>query len=192
MSNDQFPSGGNLAAIVALKATTLTPPIPLIFQLLVVPVTDNTASLSGKPHVSWKENANTAWLPPDRMIWFRKNYLPDQEDWTKWDSSPMFAPHDLFAKAPKTWIGVGERDILRDEAIAFGEKLTKAGVDVETKIYKNAPHPIMAMDGRSYYTLYMLMFELIKTNVHVIDLVIQGKCFFFYYRSFPQTVLPAL
>lgn len=144
-------SGGNLAAIVALKAPTLNPPIPVIFQLLVVPVTDNTASPSGEPHASWRDNANTAWLPPDRMIWFRKNYLPDQKDWAKWDSSPIFAPKDLFAKAPKAWIGVAELDVLRDEGIAFGEKLKSAGVEVETKIYRAAPHPIMAMDGRSIY-----------------------------------------
>ena len=101
----------------------------------------------------------------------------------------MFASHDLFAKAPKAWIGVAERDILRDEGIAFGEKLAKAGVDVETKIYKDAPHPIMAMDGKSYYTLYIFMFDPTKTYAHVIDL--QGKCFF-YYLLFSLTVLPAL
>ena len=32
-----FISGGNLAAIVSLKAQELTPPIPIIFQLLIVP-----------------------------------------------------------------------------------------------------------------------------------------------------------
>jgi acetyl esterase/lipase len=30
-------SGGNLAAIACLKAQELTPPIPIIFQLLIVP-----------------------------------------------------------------------------------------------------------------------------------------------------------
>jgi hypothetical protein len=32
-----FFSGGNLAAIACLKAQELTPPIPIIFQLLIVP-----------------------------------------------------------------------------------------------------------------------------------------------------------
>jgi len=35
----------------------------------------------------------------------------------------------------------------RDEGIAYGNKLLAAGVPAELKIYKGAPHPIMAMDG---------------------------------------------
>ncbi|TFY79656.1 hypothetical protein EWM64_g4355 [Hericium alpestre] len=140
-------SGGNLAAIVALKAPALSPAIPLVFQLLIVPVTDNTASVSGESHVSWTENANTPWLSPARMIWFKNNYLPKQEDWTKWDASPIFAPDDLVQKTPSAWIGVTEMDILCSEGIAYGEKLKKAGVDAEIKVYKGAPHPVMAMDG---------------------------------------------
>jgi len=53
----------------------------------------------------------------------------------------------MFHKVPKAWIAVAELDILRDEAIAYGDKLLAAGVPAEIKIYKGAPHPIMAMDG---------------------------------------------
>ncbi|KAF9564021.1 hypothetical protein CPC08DRAFT_748599 [Agrocybe pediades] len=136
-------SGGNLATILALKAveTKLTP--PLIFQLLIVPVTDNTASVEG----SWKENALTPWLSPARMMWFRNNYLPNQEDWTKWDASPLFAPDELVRQLPGAWIAVCEKDILKEEGVQYGDKLAKAGVEVEIEVYKGAPHPIMAMDG---------------------------------------------
>ncbi|KAJ3555027.1 hypothetical protein NP233_g12303 [Leucocoprinus birnbaumii] len=133
-------SGGNLAAILALKAAELK--IPLVFQLLIVPVCDNTASVENL----WKENANAPWLTPVRMEWFKNNYLPNKEDWTKWDASPAFAPIELMAKTPKAWIGVGEIDILMAEGIEYGEKLKRAGVEVETVIYPGAPHPIMAMD----------------------------------------------
>lgn len=144
---DHHRSGGNLAAIITHKAALATPPIPLVFQLLVVPVTDNTASTSGAPHASWHENANTPALTPSRMMWFRTNYSPNESDWIKWSNSPIFAPDELFKKSPPTWIGVTELDILRDEGIAYGEKLKQNGVSVETKIYKGAPHPIMAQDG---------------------------------------------
>ncbi|KAI0778246.1 alpha/beta hydrolase fold-domain-containing protein [Trametes elegans] len=143
-------SGGNLAAIVAHKAALSEPPIPLTFQLLVVPVTDNTASTTDDRYPSWKENANTVALVPAKMIWFRHNYSPNKEDWAKWDNSPIFAPDEAFKKSPPAWIGVAELDILRDEGIAYGEKLKKAGVPVEIKVYKGAPHPIMAMDGKSH------------------------------------------
>jgi acetyl esterase/lipase len=81
------------------------------------------------------------------MNWFKNNYLPNKEDWTKWDASPIFATDEMLSKTPSAWIGVGELDILRDEGVHYGERLSKAGVKVETKIYKGAPHPIMAMDG---------------------------------------------
>ncbi|EIM81452.1 uncharacterized protein STEHIDRAFT_85777 [Stereum hirsutum FP-91666 SS1] len=136
-------SGGNLASILALKAATLTPPAPLVLQLLIVPVTDNTASTSDL----WASNALTPWLSPGRMMWFRNNYLPNEADWTKWDASPIFAPKELLAKTPKAWIAVCECDILKEEGEKYGEKLKEAGVDVEVRVYEGAPHPIMAMDG---------------------------------------------
>ncbi|KAK0453002.1 alpha/beta hydrolase fold-domain-containing protein [Desarmillaria tabescens] len=136
-------SGGNLATILALKAAEMQPPIPLIFQLLIVPVTDNTASVE----TLWKENEHTAWLTPARMNWFKSNYLPDPRDWTKWDASPAFAPKELLERVPKAWIAVAELDILREEGIQYGKKMKELGVEVETVVYKSAPHPIMAMDG---------------------------------------------
>ncbi|KAJ7644030.1 alpha/beta hydrolase fold-domain-containing protein [Roridomyces roridus] len=136
-------SGGNLAAILALKAAEASPPIPLVFQLLIVPVTDNTATADDL----WAENALTPWLSPARMLWFRDNYLPNKEDYTKWDASPAFAPEELLAKVPKTWIAVCEADILREEGIVYGKKLAALGVETEIEVYKGAPHPIMAMDG---------------------------------------------
>lgn len=140
-------SGGNLAAILTHKAALSEPPIPLTFQLLAVPVTDNTATTSGVPYKSWAENANTVALNPGRMLWFRGYYLPNEKDHGAWESSPIYAPDEAFKRSPKAWIGVCELDILRDEGIAYGDKLKAAGVDVEVKVYKGAPHPIPAMDG---------------------------------------------
>lgn len=144
LETDSICSGGNLAAILALKAAEMKSPIPIVFQLLIVPVTDNTAS----EDTYWKENAETCWLSPDRMNWFKKNYLPNPEDWTKWDASPIFAPSELVKKVPSAWIGVAALDILAPEGVAYGEKLRKEGVDVKIDVYEGAPHPIMAMDGR--------------------------------------------
>ncbi|KAI9444773.1 alpha/beta hydrolase fold-domain-containing protein [Lactarius indigo] len=140
-------SGGNLAAVLTHKAAQLYPPIPLIFQLLIVPVTDNTASASGVPHASWRENRHTPWLSPARMLWFRRQYLPQESTWARWDASPLLAQDEMFRRVPRAWIAVMELDILRDEGISYGKKLLKAGVPAEIKTYRAAPHPIMAMDG---------------------------------------------
>ena len=109
----------------------------------MVPVCDNTASVENL----WKDNEKAPWLSPARMEWFKNNYLPNREDWTKWDASPTFAPVELLNKAPKAWLGICEIDILKAEGIEYGQKLQKAGVEVEIKVYPGAPHPILGMDG---------------------------------------------
>lgn len=146
-------SGGNLAAVLTHKAAQLYPPIPLIFQLLIVPVTDNTASASGIPHASWRENKHAPWLTPARMLWFRRQYLPHEQTRARWDASPLLAQDEMFSKVPKAWIAVAELDILRDEGIAYGNKLLAAGVPAKINTYQGAPHPIMAMDG-TYRLIY--------------------------------------
>ncbi|KZT02660.1 Alpha/beta hydrolase fold-3 [Laetiporus sulphureus 93-53] len=163
-------SGGNLAAVVALKAAAAEPPIPLVLQFLSVPAVDNTATTSGEPYKSWSENANTVQLSPGRMLWFRDNYLPNEKDRLAWDASPIFAPEELVKKVTKAWIAVMELDILRDEGIAYAEKLKKAGVEGEVKMYKGAPHPILAMDGvltiaRTFFSdAVQVLTEAFKTN----------------------------
>ncbi|KAG1899264.1 Alpha/Beta hydrolase protein [Suillus fuscotomentosus] len=119
-------AGGNLAAIISMKAAELKPlPIRLKLAQLIVPVTDNTALHTDDRYPSWKENANTVWLNTGRMLWFLRR--------TEWDNSPIFAPDELLAKSPKTWIAVMELDILRDEGLAYGERLKKVGVPVSHK-----------------------------------------------------------
>ena len=65
-----------------------------------------------------------------------------------WDASPIFAPEELVKQLPKTWIGVGEVDILKEEGIAYAKKLEGVGVDVELVVYHGAPHTIVAIDGK--------------------------------------------
>lgn len=132
-----------------MKAAELNPPIPLVYVQMIVPVTDNTAQPTGDPYPSWKECANTVWLNTGRMMWFRNFYVPNEADKKKWDCSPIFAPRELLKKTPPTWIAVMELDILRDEGLAYAEKLKEAGVHVTHKVYKGAPHQILAMDGGS-------------------------------------------
>ena len=77
-SDDLSFSGGNLAAIVALKAPTLGLLGPILCRLLIVPFTDDTTSVSGGKHLG--ESPDTAWLPVEHMKWFHDHYLPHMED----------------------------------------------------------------------------------------------------------------
>ncbi|KAG2006783.1 alpha/beta hydrolase domain-containing protein [Coprinopsis cinerea AmutBmut pab1-1] len=156
-------SGGNLAAVLAIKAntnqlpTTTSTPLPtnlIKFQLLIVPVIDNTLSPTSESTTStnststWSTNQHTPWLTPARMLWFRSNYLPNPTDRGNWDASPIFAPAEWVRGLPKTWIALAELDILCGEGLEYAEKLKKeGGVEVEVEVYRGAPHPVMAMDG---------------------------------------------
>ncbi|KAG9314331.1 Alpha/Beta hydrolase protein [Chiua virens] len=139
-------SGGNLSAIISMKAAQLSPPISILHVQMIVPVTDNTAQPTGDRYPVVEECANTVWLNTGRMIWFRDFYVPNVVDREKWDCSPIFAPDELLAKSPPTWVAVMELDILRDEGLAYADRLKKVGVSVTSKMYKGAPHQILAMD----------------------------------------------
>ncbi|KIL66603.1 hypothetical protein M378DRAFT_1028154 [Amanita muscaria Koide BX008] len=143
-------AGGNLAAALALKAPTITPPLPhpLIFQILVVPITDNTSTAtSPSPHASWKTNEHTPVLTPEAMLWARHSYLPDEAKRSEWLASPLLAPEDVLSGAPKTWVAVAELDILKDEAERYAEKLESAGVSVKVVRYEKVPHAFAVLDN---------------------------------------------
>ncbi|CAH6721635.1 hypothetical protein CLIB1444_06S06656 [[Candida] jaroonii] len=140
-------AGGNLTAIVTHKfaASELAAQYPpVVFQVLVVPVTDNTATAATQP--SWGENEFTTQLPAEKMLWYRALYLPNPDDCGHPESSPLFYPDESFAKVPPCFIAAAERDVLRSEAEAYGEKLKKNGVDTTVMIYRGMPHTAMVMD----------------------------------------------
>lgn len=141
-------AGGNLTAIVTNKyasselAKTLP---PVVFQVQVVPVTDNTATAETQP--SWGENEFTTQLPAEKMLWYRRLYLPNPEDCAKPESSPLFYSDESFAKVPPCFIAASECDVLRSEAEAYAAKLKKNGVPTTIVIYKGMPHTTMVMDA---------------------------------------------
>ncbi|KIW20522.1 hypothetical protein PV08_01097 [Exophiala spinifera] len=138
-------AGGNLSAVTALKASLQQPkPIPLVLQLLLVPVIDNTATVDS----TWSTRTHAPWLTPARMTWYRDMYLPNSKDALKWDASPNLAPAELLGKTPKTWIGIAEQDLLAPEAAAFADQLRTVGVDVDVEHYAGMTHTILAMNGK--------------------------------------------
>lgn len=143
-------AGGNLTAIICHKyaASSLSKDLPPIkFQMMVVPVTDNSAT--GETQKSWKENEKTPQLPATKMLWFRKIYLPKAgETLTEPESSPLFYPDESFKNVPPSFIAAGECDVLRSEAEAYDAKLRKNGVQSTIHIYKGMPHTAMVMNER--------------------------------------------
>ncbi|CRG83565.1 hypothetical protein PISL3812_00918 [Talaromyces islandicus] len=141
-------AGGNLAAVLTHKALLEKPAdIKFTKQILIVPVTDNTATTENT--WSWKEFEHTPALPAPKMMWYRNHYLPDTKEWSNPEASPLLYPNDdnHWAKLPPAVVVVGELDVLRGEGEAYATKLRENGVDAAVHVMQGMPHPFLAMDG---------------------------------------------
>lgn len=130
-------AGGNLAAVVALRAKERGGRLP-VFQLLVYPVTDFDLE-----RLSYVENADGYLLTTASMRWFWEQYVSRAEEMAHPHASPMRA--DSLAGLPPALIITAEFDPLRDEGEAFGARLREAGVPVEVTRYGGMIHGFFGM-----------------------------------------------
>ena len=126
-------AGGNLAAVIALKARDENGP-PISFQVLIYPVL-NVLSLHTK---SYDAFAKGYYLLKDDMEYFRSLYLPHKKDWTNPYASPLLAKD--VSKLPPALIITDEFDILRDEGEAYANRLKETGVPVRLSRYPGMIH----------------------------------------------------
>jgi acetyl esterase len=131
-------AGGNLAAVVALRARDAGGP-PLAFQLLVYPLVDFT---DDSP--SMREYADGHFLTAAGLEWFAQHYLPAAVDRRQPWVSPM---HARLAGLPPAFIQTAECDPLRDQGEAFARRLQEAGVRTELKRYEGMFHPFFSLPG---------------------------------------------
>lgn len=130
-------AGGNLAAVVAQQ--TKDEGYPPRLQLLWVPWVDMS-----RERASYELFATGFFLERVKMRWFTKNYIGDVPDKTNPMASPIFG--DVNGVAPAV-ILVGGFDPLRDEGVAYANKLKEAGVDTELKVYETLPHLLPLFAG---------------------------------------------
>lgn len=126
--------GGNMAAVVALKAKEAGAP-KLRFELLLWPVTDasfNTAS--------YQQFAQGHFLTEPMMQWFWDNYTTDPKQRAEIYASPLRASTEQLKGLPPTMIQTAELDVLRDEGEAYARKLDAAGVTVTHVRYNGMIH----------------------------------------------------
>jgi acetyl esterase len=141
-------AGGNLAAIVSQQR-----PVPLVFQMLIYPATDMTASFPS--HV---ENAAGPVLTRQAMEWFTNHYMPADADKKDPLASPHFAPDSLLKGAPPALIITAELDPLRDEGEEYGRRLIANGVTASVVRYNGMFHSFFQMhqlldDANTAHTL---------------------------------------
>jgi len=128
-------AGGNLAAVVALHRE-----IPLVYQLLVYPATDQRCHFA-----SHERNGQGYLLTREGIAFFRDCYVPDSKSWEDWRASPLLAQsHEAL---PAAFVLTAGYDPLLDEGRAYAERLRAAGVDVEYREYEDMVHGFLLFGG---------------------------------------------
>lgn len=139
-------AGGNLTAAVCLMARDRKEFVPRR-QILIYPATNNDYS-ENSPFPSVHENGTDFLLTSKKMCDYLDFYAGSEED----RKNPYFAPileKDL-SNQPRTLVLTAEFDPLRDEGEAYGERLKKAGNQVEIYRIKDALHGFFSL-GIKYF-----------------------------------------
>ncbi len=128
-------AGGNLAAVLALKARDMG--TPLAAQLLIYPVMDHDLGTA-----SYERNAEGYGLTRESMRWYWDHYLSG-DDGTQPDASPLRAG-SLAGVAPAL-VMVCEYDVLYDEGIVYVRRLEEAGVPVQVSDQQGMIHGFLRL-----------------------------------------------
>ncbi len=129
-------AGGNLSAVVALKARDENGP-KINFQCLLYPVTDCDMSRQ-----SYADNGVGYLLELESMRWFWDTYCPDLDQRKEPYASPLLA--DDLSNLPPALIVTAEFDPLRDEGEAYADALNAAGTEATAVRYDGLIHDFMA------------------------------------------------
>jgi acetyl esterase len=131
-------AGGNFAAVVAQTVPEL-----LSAQLLIYPAVDAFGD-----YPSRQENESGYGLEVADMLWFHENYTGGADVAPE---DPRFSPlrADSLTGQPPAVVAVAEFDPLRDEGVAYAEKLAEAGVPVDLASYDGMIHGFVDMGAWS-------------------------------------------
>jgi acetyl esterase len=130
-------AGGNLAAVVALAARE-SGDLPIAFQLLIYPATDQRR---GWP--SHTTNGQGYVLTKDTMDYFHDHYIPDKAQDLDWRASPLLHP-DL-SRLPPAFVLTAGYDPLRDEGLQYAHALTVAGTRAALVNFERQIHGFITM-----------------------------------------------
>lgn len=115
-------AGGNLAAAIPLNDAQ-TGGAPIDLQVLLYPVTDMAMQ-----YPSYERNGTGLMLEKEGMEFFADAYCPQGVDRKDPRVSPMYGTQ--LSHLPPAIVVVAELDPLRDEGVAYAEKLEAAGIPV--------------------------------------------------------------
>jgi acetyl esterase len=127
-------AGGNLTIATALLARDRDGP-DIAHQAPLVPVLDRPRDTD-----SYRENTDGFGPIPAEMEWFWDHYLDRPVDARHPYAAPLQA-RDLAGLPPATVLTAGF-DVLRDDGVAYVDRLSAAGVSVDHHHYPDMPHHV--------------------------------------------------
>jgi len=131
-------AGGNIAAVCCINQK-INPTTPISFQALIYPSTHFGAKY---PSIDKYDGYILSKL---LMNWFEEKYI-NKDQLNDWRAAPILFKN-LKNLCPSLIVVAG-CDPLRDEGIAYGETLKKAGNDVEIKVFEGQIHGFLTMGAR--------------------------------------------
>jgi acetyl esterase len=133
-------AGGCLAAVTAQRAKREGGP-PLVFQLLVYPVTDTR-----EDRPSYKSFGDGYVLTAETMAWFFDCYFNNDAEKSDLAAAPLRA--DDLSGLPPALVMTASHDPLHDDGVAYAEKLKSAGVPTDYRNYEGHIHGFWTATGR--------------------------------------------
>jgi acetyl esterase len=130
-------AGGNLAAVVALAARD-SGDLPIVFQLLIYPATDQRRGAA-----SHTTNAQGYLLTKETMDYFHDHYIVDLAHDLDWRASPLL--HADLSKLPPALVLTAGFDPLRDEGMDYAVRLTESGNRAAYVCFERQIHGFITM-----------------------------------------------
>ncbi len=130
-------AGGNLAAVVAIAARDAGD-LPLAFQLLIYPATDQRR---GAP--SHSTNGQGYLLTSETMNYFHDHYIDNPKHDADWRASPLL--HQNLSRLPDAFVLTAGFDPLRDEGLMYSHSLTQAGNRATHVCFERQIHGFITM-----------------------------------------------
>ncbi|HEY8356335.1 MAG TPA: alpha/beta hydrolase [Ramlibacter sp.] len=130
-------AGGNLAAVVALAAREAGD-LPLAFQLLVYPATDQRRTAA-----SHTANGQGYLLTRASIDYYHDLYLGDASHDLDWRASPLL--HASHAGLPPAFVLTAGYDPLRDEGLQYAQKMTTDGSNACLVNFERQVHGFILM-----------------------------------------------